>query len=137
MALIFEQIKRLRRGSGGTDAGTVAQTVLHGVAEEQMPVRLRLARFGRKVRLDAVEILRRVQYIYRRANWSCTCFKTASLAVQNLPFYRIFAADGRSPRDGKHIEILGHFDPVPGVTLQPAYMGLRGANTPHMIACSL
>ncbi|KAK9909564.1 hypothetical protein WJX75_004190 [Coccomyxa subellipsoidea] len=45
-----------------------------------MPVRLRLARFGRK----------------------------------NLPFYRIFAADSRSPRDGKHIEILGHFDPIPG-----------------------
>lgn len=34
--------------------------------------------------------------------------------MQNLPFYRIFAADSRSPRDGKHIEILGHYDPIPG-----------------------
>jgi ribosomal protein S16 len=33
---------------------------------------------------------------------------------QNLPFYRIFVADSRSPRDGKHIEVVGHYDPVPG-----------------------
>lgn len=45
-----------------------------------MPVRLRLARFGRK----------------------------------NLPFYRIFVADSRSPRDGRHLEVVGHFDPIPG-----------------------
>jgi len=45
-----------------------------------MPVRIRLARFGRK----------------------------------HLPFYRIFVADSRSPRDGKHIEVVGSYDPVPG-----------------------
>ncbi|KAK9785436.1 hypothetical protein WJX73_008646 [Symbiochloris irregularis] len=45
-----------------------------------MPVRLRLARFGRR----------------------------------NLPFYRIFVADSRAPRDGRHIEIVGHYDPIPG-----------------------
>jgi len=44
-----------------------------------MPVRIRLARFGRK----------------------------------HLPFYRIFVADSRSPRDGKHIEVVGSYDPVP------------------------
>ena len=27
------------------------------------------------------------------------------------PFYRIVAADSRSPRDGKFLEILGHYDP--------------------------
>lgn len=27
------------------------------------------------------------------------------------PTYRIVAADGRSPRDGRFIEILGHYDP--------------------------
>ena len=27
------------------------------------------------------------------------------------PFYRIVAADSRSPRDGKFLEILGYFDP--------------------------
>lgn len=45
-----------------------------------MPVRMRLARFGRS----------------------------------NLPFYRIFVADSRSPRDGRHLEVVGHFDPLPG-----------------------
>ncbi|KAA6429455.1 hypothetical protein WJX79_006357 [Trebouxia sp. C0005] len=45
-----------------------------------MPVRLRLARFGRKA----------------------------------APFYRIFVADARAPRDGKHIDVVGHFDPIPG-----------------------
>jgi small subunit ribosomal protein S16 len=33
--------------------------------------------------------------------------------LQNLPFYRIFAADARSPRDGKHLENLGYYDPIP------------------------
>ncbi|MCK6505343.1 30S ribosomal protein S16 [Myxococcota bacterium] len=29
------------------------------------------------------------------------------------PYYRIVAADSRSPRDGRHLEMLGHYDPVP------------------------
>lgn len=32
------------------------------------------------------------------------------------PFYRIVAADSRAPRDGRFIEIIGHYDP----TTQPA-----------------
>jgi len=28
------------------------------------------------------------------------------------PFYRVVAADSRSPRDGKFLEILGTFDPL-------------------------
>ena len=32
------------------------------------------------------------------------------------PFYRIVAADSRSPRDGKFIESIGYYDP----TKQPA-----------------
>ena len=28
------------------------------------------------------------------------------------PSYRIVAADGRAPRDGRYIERLGHFDPM-------------------------
>ena len=34
--------------------------------------------------------------------------------IQNLPFYRIFVADSRAPRDGKHLEVVGHYDPAPG-----------------------
>lgn len=31
---------------------------------------------------------------------------------RNRPFYRICAVDSRSPRDGKVIEELGHYDPM-------------------------
>jgi len=31
---------------------------------------------------------------------------------KNRPFYRIVAADARAKRDGKVIEILGHYDPL-------------------------
>jgi len=31
---------------------------------------------------------------------------------KKAPFYRIVAADSRSPRDGRHIEQLGIYDPT-------------------------
>lgn len=33
---------------------------------------------------------------------------------KNRPFYRIVVADARSPRDGRHIERIGTYDPLPG-----------------------
>ena len=36
------------------------------------------------------------------------------MSLQNLPFYRIFVADSRAPRDGKHLDVVGHYDPAPG-----------------------
>lgn len=30
-----------------------------------------------------------------------------------MPMYKIFAADSRSPRDGKHLEVVGYYDPIP------------------------
>lgn len=30
------------------------------------------------------------------------------------PFYRVLAADSKSPRDGKHLEVLGYYDPLAG-----------------------
>ena len=32
--------------------------------------------------------------------------------AKKKPFYRIVAADSRSPRDGKFLEILGTYDPL-------------------------
>lgn len=32
---------------------------------------------------------------------------------RNNPFYRIVVADGRAPRDGKFIELVGTYDPRP------------------------
>jgi len=34
------------------------------------------------------------------------------LGRKKRPFYRIVAADSRSPRDGRNIEILGYYDPM-------------------------
>ncbi len=31
---------------------------------------------------------------------------------KNRPFYRIVAADQRFPRDGRFLEIIGHYDPL-------------------------
>lgn len=31
--------------------------------------------------------------------------------AKNNPYYRIVVADGRSPRDGKFIELIGTYDP--------------------------
>lgn len=31
------------------------------------------------------------------------------------PFYRIVVSDSSSPRDGKFIEIIGHYDPAQGI----------------------
>jgi small subunit ribosomal protein S16 len=31
---------------------------------------------------------------------------------RNRPFYRVVIADGRSPRDGKFIELIGHYNPL-------------------------
>jgi Ribosomal protein S16 len=40
--------------------------------------------------------------------------KSLTVVLQHLPFYRIFVADARAPRDGRHIEVVGHYDPLPG-----------------------
>ena len=34
------------------------------------------------------------------------------MGSKKAPFYRIVVADSRSPRDGRFIEILGHYDPA-------------------------
>jgi small subunit ribosomal protein S16 len=37
---------------------------------------------------------------------------------KNDPHYRIVAADSRSPRDGRFIELIGHYHPTLGGTKQ-------------------
>ena len=38
--------------------------------------------------------------------------RLARLGSKKKPFYRLVAADSEAPRDGKFIEILGHYDPT-------------------------
>ena len=40
--------------------------------------------------------------------------RLARYGHRNHPFYRIYVADSRAPRDGKHLEVVGHYDPKPG-----------------------
>jgi small subunit ribosomal protein S16 len=40
--------------------------------------------------------------------------RLARYGLRNSPFYRIYVADSRAPRDGKFLEIVGHYDPKPG-----------------------
>lgn len=37
--------------------------------------------------------------------------RLARLGGRNDPFYRVVATDDRHPRDGRHIEVLGHWRP--------------------------
>jgi len=48
--------------------------------------------------------------------------RLARYGAKKKPFYRLVAADARSPRDGKFIDILGTFDP----TKNPAAIKLDG-----------
>jgi small subunit ribosomal protein S16 len=34
------------------------------------------------------------------------------MGKRNRPFYRVVVADSRSPRDGKFIDIIGHYNPL-------------------------
>jgi small subunit ribosomal protein S16 len=35
------------------------------------------------------------------------------MGAKKRPFYRIVVADARSPRDGRFIEEIGYYDPIP------------------------
>ncbi|KAG6502082.1 hypothetical protein ZIOFF_041969 [Zingiber officinale] len=39
--------------------------------------------------------------------------RLARFGCKNRPFYRIVAADSRFKRDGRHLEILGYYNPLP------------------------
>lgn len=39
---------------------------------------------------------------------------------KKLPYYRIIIANSRSRRDGKFLEMVGHYNPMPGKILSNA-----------------
>lgn len=47
-----------------------------------------------------------------------------------LPFYRLVAADSRSPRDGRYLEILGTYNPLKN----PAVSELKSERVQHWIS---
>jgi len=64
---------------------------------------------------------------------------------KHLAFHKIIVADSRAPRDGRHIEILGHYDPlakppVPSVVIdkeRAAYWLSQGAQPSVQVASLL
>ncbi|HVL80142.1 MAG TPA: 30S ribosomal protein S16 [Actinomycetota bacterium] len=46
------------------------------------------------------------------------------------PVYRVVAADSRSPRDGRFIEIIGQYDPKPN----PSFIEIDEARALHWLA---
>ena len=48
-----------------------------------------------------------------------------------LPFYRLVAADSRSPRDGRYLEILGTYNPLKN----PPVSELKSERVQHWISC--
>jgi small subunit ribosomal protein S16 len=44
--------------------------------------------------------------------------RLARYGTKKVPFYRIVVTDHRSPRDGRHIENIGVFDPAPAGAFQ-------------------
>ena len=48
---------------------------------------------------------------------------------RHRPFYRVVAADSRAPRDGRHIEVLGFYDPM----TEPMTVDLKMERINHWI----
>jgi hypothetical protein len=80
-------------------------------------LRIRLARFGRRVSLVAFGV-ERTTLSSRPPSLLTRLFSpTTTKPLQNLPFYRIFVAEARGKRDGRHIEACGWVDPHPGASV--------------------
>ena len=52
------------------------------------------------------------------------------MGKKKQPTYRVVAADGRSPRDGRFIDILGHYDP----RQEPSVVSIDTAKADEWIA---
>lgn len=52
------------------------------------------------------------------------------LGAKKKPFYRVVVADSRSPRDGRALEILGHYNPME----EPPVVNIDVARADHWIS---
>lgn len=50
------------------------------------------------------------------------------MGAKKSPFYRIVAADSRSPRDGRFIESIGTYNPITGETKVESEIALKWLN---------
>lgn len=52
------------------------------------------------------------------------------LGARHRAFYRIVAADSKSPRDGRFIETIGNYDPIPN----PAIINVKRDRLEHWLS---
>ena len=50
---------------------------------------------------------------------------------RNRPFYRVVVADSRSPRDGRFLDIIGHYNPL----TEPAAIDINEAKALEWLKC--
>lgn len=55
--------------------------------------------------------------------------RLARAGTRNRPYYRIVVAEGRSPRDGRFIELVGTYDP----RLTPSKITLKRDRVEHWV----
>lgn len=56
------------------------------------------------------------------------------LGRKNHPFFRIVAADSRSPRDGRHLEVLGSYNPLPNPATKNKEILLRAERIKYWLS---
>jgi small subunit ribosomal protein S16 len=44
--------------------------------------------------------------------WMSVKIRLNKMGAKKRPFYRLVVADSRAPRDGRFIEIIGHYNPI-------------------------
>src|SRR6058998_442711 len=49
---------------------------------------------------------------FKRRSWMPVVLRLMRAGAKKRPFYRVVAADSRRQRDGRFLEIVGHYDPL-------------------------
>jgi small subunit ribosomal protein S16 len=63
--------------------------------------------------------------------------RLARCGKKHMPFYRIVAADVRSPRDGKFIEMLGFYNPLAKSDEKQYKINLEKAKKLLLLGCKM
>lgn len=66
----------------------------------------------------------------RRREYDVIKLRLRRMGAKKRPFYRIVAAEHSSPRDGRFIEIVGHYDPL----TNPATVVIKDDRIRHWIS---
>lgn len=66
---------------------------------------------------DAMRRSLRIEAAEELAGKGGVRIRLVRIGRKKLPYYRIIIANSRSRRDGKFLEMVGHYNPMPGTIL--------------------